>query len=565
MEAYLKEHDTSGLDIRILTPVEAMRFSLERIRRGEDTISVTGNVLRDYLTDLFPILEIGTSARMLSIVPLLNGGGLFETGAGGSAPKHVQQFTQEGHLRWDSLGEYMALAASLQHLGERFATRARWSWPTRWTRRWPGTWSTRARPRPRCTSSTTGEHVLPDAVLGTGAWRSRRPGRRAGQALRAGGGRPGDERGDASWPSWTPPRARPGHRRLLHAGPGQGSAAMRPSATLNGIIDGLAACRSRPWPTPSVPLHPDLLVRRSALVTGGATGIGRRSAVCSASTAARGAMVSRKEENLVAADGRARAEGIDVRSPRRRHPRRGRGGSRDRRAVEAFGGLDIVVNNASGNFPVPITGLSSNGFKAVVDIDLLGTFNVTKAAFEASLREHGGHIVNISAPFELKGVSMQAHVAAAKAGVDSLTRTCAVEFGPYGIRVNAVAPGFISGTEGVRRFAEATGSDVESRSEASSPLGIDGHGTDIAYTVLFLCSPAARFISGQVIAVDGSVVDRPVEDGSRPDLNGRDTEPSQVRNRRATTEKQGVRWGSRAGCAGPSRGRWRRWCSTCRR
>jgi isocitrate dehydrogenase len=119
VEGYLTEHDTHGLDIRILSPENAMRFSLERIRRGEDTISVTGNVLRDYLTDLFPILEIGTSARMLSIVPLLSGGGLFETGAGGSAPKHVQQLTQEGHLRWDSLGEYMALAASLQHLGER--------------------------------------------------------------------------------------------------------------------------------------------------------------------------------------------------------------------------------------------------------------------------------------------------------------------------------------------------------------------------------------------------------------------------------------------------------------
>jgi isocitrate dehydrogenase len=117
---YLKEHDTSGLQIEIMAPVDAMTFSLERIRRGEDTISVTGNVLRDYLTDLFPILEIGTSARMLSIVPLLNGGGLFETGAGGSAPKHVQQFEKEGHLRWDSLGEYMALGASLQHLGETF-------------------------------------------------------------------------------------------------------------------------------------------------------------------------------------------------------------------------------------------------------------------------------------------------------------------------------------------------------------------------------------------------------------------------------------------------------------
>jgi isocitrate dehydrogenase len=118
--AYLPDHDTDGLQIEILAPVDAMQFSLDRIRRGEDTISVTGNVLRDYLTDLFPILEIGTSARMLSIVPLLNEGGLFETGAGGSAPKHVQQFEKEGHLRWDSLGEYMALGASLQHLGEQF-------------------------------------------------------------------------------------------------------------------------------------------------------------------------------------------------------------------------------------------------------------------------------------------------------------------------------------------------------------------------------------------------------------------------------------------------------------
>ena len=120
VESHLADIDTAGLDIRIMSPVAAMKLSLERIRRGEDTISVTGNVLRDYLTDLFPILEIGTSARMLSVVPLLNGGGLFETGAGGSAPKHVQQFVEEGHLRWDSLGEYMALAASLQHLAEQF-------------------------------------------------------------------------------------------------------------------------------------------------------------------------------------------------------------------------------------------------------------------------------------------------------------------------------------------------------------------------------------------------------------------------------------------------------------
>ena len=115
--AYLPNHDTAGLDIRILSPIKATEFTLERIKDGKDTISVSGNVLRDYLTDLFPILELGTSAKMLSIVPLMNGGGLFETGAGGSAPKHVQQFEKENHLRWDSLGEFLALAVSLEHLG----------------------------------------------------------------------------------------------------------------------------------------------------------------------------------------------------------------------------------------------------------------------------------------------------------------------------------------------------------------------------------------------------------------------------------------------------------------
>jgi isocitrate dehydrogenase len=120
VEGYLKDHDTSSLDIRILPPEEATQFSLDRIRAGKDTISVTGNVLRDYLTDLFPILELGTSAKMLSIVPLMDGGGLFETGAGGSAPKHVQQFQEEGYLRWDSLGEFLALGVSLEHLGQVF-------------------------------------------------------------------------------------------------------------------------------------------------------------------------------------------------------------------------------------------------------------------------------------------------------------------------------------------------------------------------------------------------------------------------------------------------------------
>ena len=117
VQKYLKDHDTSGLDIQIMSPVDAMAFSIKRIRAGQDTISVTGNVLRDYLTDLFPIMELGTSAKMLSIVPLMNGGGLFETGAGGSAPKHVQQLVEENFLRWDSLGEFLALAASLEHLG----------------------------------------------------------------------------------------------------------------------------------------------------------------------------------------------------------------------------------------------------------------------------------------------------------------------------------------------------------------------------------------------------------------------------------------------------------------
>jgi len=120
VKKYLPEHDTTGLEIKIMAPDDAMRFTLERVRKGLDTISVSGNAIRDYLTDLFPILELGTSARMLSIVPLLSGGGLFETGAGGSAPKHVQQFLKEGHLRWDSLGEYCALVPSFEMIAEKY-------------------------------------------------------------------------------------------------------------------------------------------------------------------------------------------------------------------------------------------------------------------------------------------------------------------------------------------------------------------------------------------------------------------------------------------------------------
>src|ERR1700761_848021 len=124
VKTYLKDHDTAGLDIRILAPVAAVSATMKRVRAGQDTISVTGNVLRDYLTDLFPIMELGTSAKMLSIVPLMAGGGLFETGAGGSAPKHVQQFLEEGYLRWDSLGEFLAMAASLEHLSNRYHNKA---------------------------------------------------------------------------------------------------------------------------------------------------------------------------------------------------------------------------------------------------------------------------------------------------------------------------------------------------------------------------------------------------------------------------------------------------------
>jgi isocitrate dehydrogenase len=120
INAYLPNFDTTGLDIQIMTPEEATLYTLDRVKKGLDTISVTGNILRDYLTDLFPILELGTSSKMLSIVPLMDGGGMFETGAGGSAPKHVQQFVEEGHLRWDSLGEFLALAVSLEHLGKNY-------------------------------------------------------------------------------------------------------------------------------------------------------------------------------------------------------------------------------------------------------------------------------------------------------------------------------------------------------------------------------------------------------------------------------------------------------------
>jgi NAD(P)-dependent dehydrogenase (short-subunit alcohol dehydrogenase family) len=260
-------------------------------------------------------------------------------------------------------------------------------------------------------------------------------------------------------------------------------------------------CQDAPMSeAPPSPFRSDVLAGQVAFVTGGATGIGKEICRVLGHHGARIAIASRKQEALDAAARELAADGIEVYIDSC--------DVRDAVAVQRvvagivdhYGRLDIVVNNAAGNFPAPITSISPNGFKAVVDIDLLGTFNVSKAAFDAWLGEHGGNIINITAPFELKGAALQSHVAAAKAGVDSFTRTSAVEWGPRGIRVNAIAPGTIGGTEGVRRF-EAV---VPAEGRLLNPVGLIGHGADIAYLLLFLCTEAARFISGQVISADGA-------------------------------------------------------------
>ncbi len=265
---------------------------------------------------------------------------------------------------------------------------------------------------------------------------------------------------------------------------------------------------------PASPFQADLLAGQVAFVTGGATGIGKEICRVLGAHGVRIAIMSRKQEALDTAAEELRGEGVEVWV----HSCDVRDAAGVSEVIQAlvghYGRLDIVVNNAAGNFPAPITKISANGFKSVVDIDLLGTYNVSKAAFDAYLGEHGGNIVNITAPYEMKGAALQSHVAAAKAGVDSLTRTCAVEWGRYGIRVNAIAPGAISDTEGVRRFTAVVGAPSGDESAPAparprNPVGIDGHGNDIAYMLLYFCSPAARFVTGQVIAVDGgSTVDQ---------------------------------------------------------
>jgi NAD(P)-dependent dehydrogenase (short-subunit alcohol dehydrogenase family) len=246
------------------------------------------------------------------------------------------------------------------------------------------------------------------------------------------------------------------------------------------------------------PFRVDLLLGKVALVTGGATGLGIEIARLMGGHGARVAICSRKEANLQAAVTALREEGIEATygvCDVRRH-------DEVTAVVEdvlrTFGRLDIVVNNAAGNFPAPVSDLSPNGFKAVVDIDLVGTFNVSKAAYELWLRDHGGAVVNISAAIQYRGMALQAHVVSAKAGVDALSRTCAIEWGPHGVRVNVVAPGAMSGTEGVKRIA----GDDQHRT-AQNPLRRPGSTTEVAETVLFLASDAASYVTGATLVVDG--------------------------------------------------------------
>lgn len=240
----------------------------------------------------------------------------------------------------------------------------------------------------------------------------------------------------------------------------------------------------------------EIMKDKVILVTGGATGIGKGIAKLFGRYGAKVMIASRKREVLaLAVDDLKRASieadfyVCDIRDP----------SAVDELMLAVktkFGGLDILVNNAAGNFPAAIEQLSPNGFKTVVDIDLNGTFNMTKAAFDHFFKAGGGNIINITAPFAGWGVAYQAHAAAAKAGIDSLTRSCAVEWQTLGVRVNAVAPGAVSGTEGLERLSEALVGDAGPAQACQAE--------DIANSVLFLASDAARFISGEIIRVDSA-------------------------------------------------------------
>ncbi|MCA9694218.1 MAG: SDR family oxidoreductase [Myxococcales bacterium] len=244
-----------------------------------------------------------------------------------------------------------------------------------------------------------------------------------------------------------------------------------------------------------------LLAGKVAIVTGGGTGIGRAITRALLAHGAQVAIVSRKGEVLErAAEELSEETGqrclplvADVRAPEQVE------GAIDE-AVTVLGGLDIVVNNAAGNFLAPAAELSYRGFRTVVEIDAIGTYNVSKAAFARHFKERGGTILNISATLHYRGSALQVHPSAAKAAVDAMTRTLAIEWGPLGIRVNAIAPGPIADTEGMRRLLP---DELRERLERSVPLQRFGSGQDIANAALFLVSDAASFITGAILVVDG--------------------------------------------------------------
>lgn len=249
--------------------------------------------------------------------------------------------------------------------------------------------------------------------------------------------------------------------------------------------------------TPSV-FKDDVLKGRNVLVTGGGSGICKGIALSLARHGANVAVMGRKQENLdetckeIGKASKTLGVAADVRQPEQVE-------AALKRVGDAFGGLDLLVNGAAGNFLCPVTQMSPNAFRTVVEIDLQGTFNVTKLAFEM-LQKSKGNIVNISATLHYGGTPMQAHVAAAKAGIDALTRNLAVEWGPFGIRVNAIAPGPIGETEGMKRLAPG---EVGEKMKNAVPLRRFGRIDEIAGATVFLASDAAQYITGAILVVDG--------------------------------------------------------------